>query len=197
MPRGNRWEDSYARRARKEKWPARSVYKLMEMDKKFKLIHPGDRLLDLGCFPGSWSQYAIKRVGLKGNVVGVDLKKPDHLSASNFRFIEADIFTINVEWLLSEIGIREVVISDLAPATTGVHVVDTSRSIELAKSALKIAIAVLKERGCFICKVFVGEDLPTYRNALSGHFDQVRSFRPSAVRRGSRETYLLGLKFKK
>ena len=197
MPRGSKWEDSYARRAKKEKWLARSVYKLMEMDKKYKLIRQGDRLLDLGCFPGSWSQYAIKRVGPKGNVVGLDLKKPDHLSASNFRFIEADIFTVKIEWLLSEIGIRDVVISDLAPMTTGVHVVDTSRSIELAESALKIAIAVLKERGYFVCKVFVGEDLTTYRNTLSGYFDQVRSFRPSAVRKGSRETYLLGMKFKK
>jgi 23S rRNA (uridine2552-2'-O)-methyltransferase len=197
MPRGSSWEDSYARRAKKEKWLARSVYKLMEMDKKYKLIRQDDRLLDLGCFPGSWSQYATKQVGPKGNVVGVDLKKPDHLSAPNFRFIEADIFTVKVQWLLSEIGIRDGVISDLAPMTTGVRVVDTSRSIELAEGALKVAKAVLKERGYFICKVFAGEDLTTYRKTLSGYFKQVRSFRPSAVRRGSRETYLLGLNFKR
>ena len=197
MPRGGRWEDSYTRRARKEKWLARSVYKLMEMDKRYKIIHRGDRLLDLGCTPGSWSQYAIKRVGPQGEVVGIDLKRPDHLLASNFRFIEADIFTIENEWLLSKIGLRDAVISDLAPRTTGIHVADTSRSMELAESALKIAIAVLKERGHFICKVFAGEDLATYRDVLSGYFGQVRSFRPAAVRKGSRETYLLGLKFKK
>ena len=197
MPRGGHWEDSYTRRAKKEKWLARSVYKLMEMDKKYKIIHQGDRLLDLGCYPGSWSQYAIKQVGPHGDVVGIDLKKADHLSASNFRFIEADTFTIDIEWLLSEIGLRDAVISDLAPRTTGIHVADASHSIELAESALKIATAVLKERGDFICKVFFGEDLTIYRDALSGYFGQVRSFRPSAVRKGSRETYLLGLKFKK
>lgn len=197
MPRGGSWEDSYTRRAKKEKWLARSVYKLMELDKKYKLIHQGARVLDLGCYPGSWSQYSIKQVGPQGDVVGVDLKKPEHLSAPNFRFIEVDIFSIDIKWLLEEIGLRDVVISDMAPRTTGIHVADTSRSMKLAESALKIATALLKERGHFMCKVFAGEDLTTYRDALSGYFSQVRSFRPSAVRRGSRETYVLGLKFKK
>lgn len=196
MPRGGGWEDTYARRAKKEKWLARSVYKLMEMDKKYKLIRPGDRLLDLGCYPGSWSQYSLKQVGPQGDVVGVDLQKPDHLLAPNFRFIEADILSIDIEWLLEEIGLRDTVISDMAPKTTGIHVADTSRSIELAGSALKIATSVLKERGHFVCKVFAGEDLNSYRDALSRYFSQVRSFRPSAVRKGSRETYILGLKFK-
>ena len=197
MPRGGSWEDSYARRAKKEKWLARSVFKLREMDKKYKLIRQGDRLLDLGCYPGSWSQYSLKRVGPQGDVVGVDLKKPDRLSAPNFRFIEADIFSVDLKWLLGEIGLRDAVFSDMAPRTTGIHVADTSRSIKLAESALKIATAVLKERGHFICKLFAGEDLNTYRDAVSGFFSQVRSFRPSAVRKGSRETYILGLKFKK
>jgi 23S rRNA (uridine2552-2'-O)-methyltransferase len=196
MPGGDKWEDSYARRARQEKWLARSVYKLQEMDKKFQLIRQGDCLLDLGCYPGSWSQYGIKRVGPGGDVVGMDLKKPDRLSAPNFRFIEADIFKVDPEWVLKEVGPRDAVISDLAPKTTGIHVADTSRSIELAKGALKIASAVLKKRGHFLCKVFEGEDLKSYSEALSAYFGQVRSFRPSAIRKSSREIYLLGLKFK-
>ena len=195
MPRGDKWEDSYSRRAKKEKWLARSVFKLMEMDKKFHLIRRGDHLLDLGCFPGSWSQYGIKRVGPKGDVVGIDLKKPDRLSAPNFRFIKADVFTLDPEWLLKEVGPRDLVISDIAPKTTGIPVADTSRSLELAKEALKIASAALKKKGHFLCKVFEGEDLKAYQDALQGYFGQVRRFRPSAIRKGSRETYLLGLKY--
>ncbi len=195
MPRGNKWEDSYSRRAKQEKWLARSVYKLEEMDKKYQLIRQGDRLLDLGCYPGSWSQYGIKRVGPRGDVVGMDLKNPDRLSAPNFRFIKADIFTVDPEWVLTEVGPRDAVISDLAPKTTGISVADTSRSLELAKEALKIALAVLKKRGHFLCKVFEGEELKSYRDALSGYFSQVRSFKPSASRKSSREIYLLGLKF--
>ena len=164
MSRGNKWEDSYTRRARQEKWLARSVYKLEEMDKKFKLIRPGDQLLDLGCYPGSWSQYGLKRVGPKGNVVGMDLNKPDRLSAPNFRFINADIFTVDPEWLLREVGPKDAVISDLAPKTTGIPLADTSRSMELAKEALKIGSAVLKKRGHFLCKVFEGEDLNSFRD---------------------------------
>jgi 23S rRNA (uridine2552-2'-O)-methyltransferase len=197
MPRGDRWEDSYTRRARQEKWLARSVYKLEEMDKKFQLIRKGDHILDLGCYPGSWSQYGIKRVGPRGNVVGMDLKKPDRLSAPNFTFIKADVFTVDPEWILEEVGPRDAVISDLAPKTTGIPVADTSRSIELAREALKIASAVLKRRGHFLCKVFEGEDLKFYREGLLAYFGQVRNYRPSAIRKGSREIYLLGLKFKK
>ena len=195
--RGDKWEDSYARRARQEKWLARSVYKLEEMDKKFKLIRPGDQLLDMGCYPGSWSQYGLKRVGPKGDVVGMDLKKPDRLSASNFRFIKADVLTVDPEWLLKEVGPRNAVISDLAPKTTGIPIADTSRSMELAKEALKLATAVLKKKGHFLCKVFEGEDLQSYENTLSSLFAQVRRFRPSAIRKGSREIYLLGLRFVK
>jgi len=195
MPRGDKWEDSYSRRAKKEKWLARSVYKLMEMDKKFQLIRQGDRLLDLGCFPGSWSQYGLKQVGPNGDVVGIDLKKPDRLSAPNFRFIKADVFSLDPEWLLKEVGSRDIVISDMAPKTSGIPGVDTARSLELSKEALKIASVVLKKKGHFICKIFEGADLPAYRDALQGCFGQVRSFRPSAIRKGSREIYLLGLKY--
>jgi len=193
MIKGDRWEDHYTRRARHEKWLARSVYKLEEIDKRFKFIHQGDRILDLGCYPGSWSQYSIKRVGPKGEVVGVDIKKPDRLSAPNFRFIKADVFDLDVEWLEGEIDPRDSVISDLSPHTTGIRLADTSRSMELAGKALGIALAMLKRKGHFLCKVFEGEDLKGFKNEFTLHFNQVRSIRPSAVRKGSREVYLLGL----
>jgi 23S rRNA (uridine2552-2'-O)-methyltransferase len=193
MAKGNKWEDHYTRRARDEKWLARSVYKLEEIDRRFKLLRYGHRLLDLGCSPGSWSQYSIKRVGPKGEVVGVDLRKPDRFSAPKFRFIKADILTLDAQWLAEQISPRDAVISDLAPQTTGIRIVDTSRSMELGQKAFEISLVLLKEKGHFLCKVFEGEDLKAFREEFARYFDEIHLIRPSAVRKGSREVYLLGL----
>jgi 23S rRNA (uridine2552-2'-O)-methyltransferase len=193
MSRGNRWEDHYTRRARHDKWLARSVYKLEEIDKRFKIIRHGDRVLDLGCYPGSWSQYCVKRVGPKGEVVGVDLKEPDRLSAPNFRFVKADVLSLDVNRLAKEVGPRDAVISDLAPQTTGVAVADVSRSLDLAGRALIIALATLRQGGHCLCKVFEGEGFGVFRQEFSQHFDRIRMTRPSATRKASREVYLLGL----
>jgi len=189
----NRWVDHYARQARDEKWLARSVFKLQEMDKKYRLIRMGDRLLDLGCYPGSWSQYGIKTVGSEGEVVGIDLTPPGRLSYPNFRFIEHDILTIDTGWLAREVGPRDVVISDLAPQTTGISGTDVSRSMLLATRALDIACLLLKKKGNFVCKVFEGEDLKAFRLELSTHFRKTQTVRPRATRKRSREVYLVGL----
>ena len=191
--KGNRWDDHYARRARDEKWLARSVYKLQEIDKRFKLIHRGNRLLDLGCCPGSWSQYGIKKVGSGGKVVGIDFAWPDRLSSPNFRFIQSDVLTLETEWLTREIGPVDVVMSDLAPKTTGIRLTDTSRSMALAIRAAEIALALLKKKGRFVCKVFEGEDIKSFRSEVSAHFRQIRLYRPKATRRRSSEVYLVGL----
>jgi 23S rRNA (uridine2552-2'-O)-methyltransferase len=193
--KGNRWQDHYTLRARKEKWPARSVYKLSEIDKKFKLIHWGHFLLDLGCYPGSWSQYSAKKVGPTGEVTGVDLKKPERLSVPNFRFIKADIRTLDIAWLAGEIGPRDVVLSDVAPQTSGIRVADSCLSMELAAMALSISASILKKKGHFLCKVFEGEDLKDFKNEFHRYFKETRVIRPSAVRKRSREIYLLGLSF--
>jgi 23S rRNA (uridine2552-2'-O)-methyltransferase len=193
MGKTNTWEDHYTRRARDEQWLARSVYKLEEIDRKARLIRPGDRVLDLGCYPGSWSQYSAAKVGAKGEVVGVDLKKPDRFSSPRFRFIQADVLSLDVEWLRNQVGTRDLVISDLAPATSGIHVTDTSRSMELARRALELALAVLKKGGHFLCKVFEGPDVKAFRTELAGHFARVQTHRPSAVRKASREIYLLAM----
>ena len=193
--KSNQWDDHYAVRARKEKWLARSVYKLQEIDKKFKLIHKGDRLLDLGCFPGSWSQYAIRKVGKQGEVVGIDLHAPEAFGPPNFRCITADVETIEPEWLATEIRPRNLVLSDLAPPTTGIRATDASRSMFLAEKAAGIALALLKNGGHFVCKIFEGEDLKTFKSDISSRFRQVRLFRPKAVRKRSREVYVVGTGF--
>jgi 23S rRNA (uridine2552-2'-O)-methyltransferase len=130
-------------------------------------------------------------------VVGIDLTQPDQSLSSNFRFIQADVLTLDIKWLVEEIALRDVVISDLAPQTTGIRSVDTSRSMSLARRAAEIAYAVLKERGHFICKVFEGEDLNHFRAETSTHFRRTKLFRPTATRKGSREIYLVGLEFAK
>jgi 23S rRNA (uridine2552-2'-O)-methyltransferase len=193
MGNTNTWEDHFTRRAREERWLARSVYKLEEIDRKARLIRPGDRVLDLGCYPGSWSQYSVVKVGPKGEVVGVDLKKPDRFSSSRFRFIEADVLSLDLAGLREQVGPRDLVISDLAPATSGISVTDTSRSIELARRALEVALAVLKKGGHFLCKVFEGPEVKAFRSELAGHFARVQAHRPSAVRKASREIYLLAM----
>ena len=196
MKRGQ-WEDHYTRRARKENWPARSVFKLQEIDTKYKLIRRADRLLDLGCYPGSWSLYGLKKIGPRGNVVGMDLKEPHRLSAPNFRFVKADVLRLDAAWLKKEIGPCDAVISDLAPKTTGIRVTDASRSLELAQSALNIARVLLKNGGRFLCKAFESEETKPFRASFSLYFRQSRIIRPSAVRKASREIYLLGLDFMK
>ncbi len=195
--KGKRWDDHYTRRAKEEKWLARSVYKLIEIDKKLGLICKGNRLLDLGCHPGSWSQYGIQKVGPKGEVVGIDLTRLEGLSSPNFKFIQADVLTLDIEWLGREVGPRDIILSDLAPQTTGIHSKDISSSMSLAKRAYDISLILLKKKGHFVCKVFEGEDLNPFKSEISTHFNQTRLFRPKATRKRSREIYLIGLNFVK
>ncbi|MFC1822542.1 SAM-dependent methyltransferase [Thermodesulfobacteriota bacterium] len=195
MKKGKGWADHYTRRARDENWRARSVFKLEEIDRKYKLLLPGRRLLDLGCFPGSWSQYGLKCVGTNGKVIGVDLEEPLKIQAPQFQFIEADVFKLDPIWLRDHIGPMDVVISDLAPQTTGIRITDTARSIALATRALQLAAAMLNKGGHFLCKVFEGDDLKVLKGRTTEHFKQIRLMRPAAVRKKSREIYLIGLKF--
>jgi 23S rRNA (uridine2552-2'-O)-methyltransferase len=190
---GNMWEDHYARRAKTEAWLARSVYKLQEIDNRFKLIRRNNRVLDLGCYPGSWSQYGLKKVGPKGEVVGIDLQEPEGVLAANFRFIQADVLKIDLAWRVKEIVPMNVVISDMAPKTTGITISDVSRSMELARRAFDIAFTVLKKNGHFLCKILEGEELNSFKSDISTLFQRIRLFRPKATRKRSRELYLLGL----
>jgi 23S rRNA (uridine2552-2'-O)-methyltransferase len=196
--KNNRWEDHYTRRARNEKWLARSVYKLKEMDERLKLIHKGDRLLDIGCFPGSWSQYALRKAGVKGEIIGLDLNTPVHLSAPNFKFIQADVLSLDIQWLGSGVGHIDVVMSDMAPNTTGVKVTDAARSIALAVKSAEIAFCLLRNKGRFVCKILEGggADIKQFRIELSRRFREVRLMRLKASRKRSSEVFLVGLGYR-
>ncbi len=194
MKKGNNWNDHYTQRAKEENWLARSVYKLEEIDRKQRLIKNGDRVMDLGCYPGSWSQYVLKRVGKEGEVIGVDLFSPQKISAPNYNFIKGDILGIEAEQLLNETGVIDLLLSDMAPKTTGNNITDCARSLMLANKALDVAVVLLGKDRNFLCKVFEGEDFKEYKNRVLKYFEQVRLVRPSAVRKRSREIYLLGIK---
>lgn len=190
----NRWQDYYARQAKKKGWLARSIFKLEEIDSKYHLFQKGSRVLDLGCYPGSWSQYVLTRVGPKGEVIGLDLKEPESLKAPNFRFYKFDVLAVDIDWLVSQLGKVNAVLSDLAPSTSGIRAVDAARSIELADRALKIALAIVAPSGSFLCKVFESEDLREFRSKVSRCFRTTTAIRPKAVRKGSREIYVIGKK---
>ena len=144
-------QDFYFKKAKEENYPARSVYKLKEIDEKYKIVEKGDIVLDIGCAPGSWSLYLSKKVGPKGKIVGIDLKKIDIAPPANVQFIEGDIrdYSKKLEQVFS------LVVSDAAPQTTGVHTLDVAKSLSLAESALNIAENNLKQGGSFVCKIFV------------------------------------------
>lgn len=188
--KSNPWDDHYARKAKSEGWVARSVYKLQEIDSRFGIIQKGNRVLDLGCSPGSWAQYCAQKVGPRGEVLGLDINRPARIPIPPFRFLQVDVMSPGLEEM-GDVYPRDVVLSDLAPATTGIRTTDASRSLALARKAAALALLFLKTGGNFVCKVFEGEDVQAFRSDLSTHFQAVKTFRPKATRKKSTEVYLV------
>jgi 23S rRNA (uridine2552-2'-O)-methyltransferase len=188
------WQDHYSQQAKKERFPARSVYKLAEIQKKQRLIKKGDRVLDLGCAPGSWLLYAAKLTGPEGRVIGVDLKPVSIQMTSHIKIISADVFTLNIESLEKDFN---VVLSDMAPATTGHKAVDAARSYNLCETALKIAQSILLPGGSFVCKIFQGPDFNLFLDAVRAGFKGLKIFKPQSSRKASKEIYVIGLDFNK
>jgi 23S rRNA (uridine2552-2'-O)-methyltransferase len=188
----NRWQDHYARRAKKEKFSARSVYKLKEMQQKYNLIKKGDKVLDLGCSPGSWLIYAANLTGNKGEVVGIDLKPVSERVPSHVRIYRSDILSMDDElFKLTGKGFN-VVLSDMAPATTGSRHVDSARSFNLCLAALSIAQETLVSGGSFVCKIFQGEDFKKFSDAVKQGFNRHKIFKPQSSRKASKEIYIIG-----
>jgi 23S rRNA (uridine2552-2'-O)-methyltransferase len=187
------WQDHYSRQAKKDRFPARSVYKLAEIQKKHRLIKKGDTVLDLGCAPGSWLLYAAKLTGPKGRVIGVDLKPVSIQLSSHTKIITADVFTLDIESLEKDF---KVVLSDMAPATTGHKIVDAARSYNLCETALNIAQSILLPGGSFVCKIFQGPDFNLFLDAVRAGFKRLKVFKPQSSRKASKEIYVIGLGFK-
>ena len=188
----NRWEDHYTRQARKDNYPARSVYKLQEMQKRYRLLRPGSRVLDLGCAPGSWLKYAAQAVGPKGSVLGLDLKPVPMALPDNTRVIVADIFDLPGD-VVDLLGPKfHCVLSDMAPSTTGHRDVDAARSLNLCESALAVAREYLLEGGVFVCKIFQGPDSAAFIESVKQAFQQCHIYKPQSSRRASREIFIIG-----
>jgi len=173
---------------------ARAVYKLKEVDEKYHLLKPGQRVLDLGCSPGSWLQYIASRVGPGGLVVGVDATPLAIEVVPPLCFVQGEITSLDLETIIALSPMFDVVLSDLAPKTTGMRQVDQQRSLELATLAWEWARKLLKAGGHFLVKVFEGPDTPTLAAVLKQNFSLCRPIKPAGSRPASREIYLLGLK---
>ncbi|MBX3103188.1 MAG: RlmE family RNA methyltransferase [Bacteroidetes bacterium] len=183
--------DHYARKARQQDYKARSVFKLEEIDQKHRLLAPGMQVLDLGCSPGSWSQYASQKIGAKGRLLGIDLTAVS-LPLPNATFVQADINEADIPALFAQAGIvppLDLVISDMAPKTTGVRVTDQARSAQLCEMALLVATRHLRRGGSFVCKFFDGPDFTAFRAHLTRLFDKVTILRPQATRSSSKEIF--------
>jgi 23S rRNA (uridine2552-2'-O)-methyltransferase len=197
--------DHWSLRAQKEGYPARSVYKLKELDEKFKLLKrraktgAALRVLDLGSAPGSWSLYILRKFGQDVFLASADLSPLSAeaggglLSRDNVFFVQGDIYDEKVRAALLEKGPYDAVISDAAPATTGNRSVDTSRSLALAEAALSYGEEGLKEGGSFVVKVFQGAGTETLLKRMKELFTTAKSYKPLSCRSNSFETYYLGL----
>jgi 23S rRNA (uridine2552-2'-O)-methyltransferase len=189
----NPWEDHYTQKARKDHFPARSVFKLQEIQQKVNLIQKGNRVLDLGCSPGSWLMLAATLTGPTGSIVGIDLKPVTVSVPAHVRVFIADMLALPDE--ISEAVGRDfhVVISDMAPSTTGNKSVDAARSFDLCQAALSTALNRLLPGGSFVCKIFQGEDSEAFIQQITSRFNKHRIFKPQSSRKASREIYIIGL----
>lgn len=189
----NKWADHYTQRAKKERYPARSVYKLQELQKRFNLLKSGNRVLDLGCAPGSWTLFAAKVVGRSGSIIGIDKQAVNEQLPENVETVVGDIFRLEEADSPILKQTFNVVLSDMAPSTTGRKDVDAARSVELCQEALKLAERLLKSGGNFCCKIFTGEDAKPFSETLKKSFRQVRIFKPRSSRKASKEVFVVGL----
>ena len=206
--------DHFSIKAKKEGYPARSVYKLKEIDEKFALLKPGSfkgrtpfKILDLGAAPGSWSLYVLRKLaassGKQNNVspslVSVDLsplsREFDQGLFDNpaFLFIQGDFTLPEVRDTILSHAPYNLILSDAAPATTGNRSIDTLRSLDLAETVLHYAETTLEKNGNMVTKVFQGGDTGALLKKMRGFFETGKSFKPQACRSESFETYYLGL----
>ncbi|MEC8425152.1 MAG: RlmE family RNA methyltransferase [Myxococcota bacterium] len=189
--RSRKRSDHWTRKAKEAGYAARSVYKLAEIDKRFRIFRRGQRVLDLGCSPGSWSGFARERIGPRGTLVGIDLTEVDGYPGHQHVM---SILEISREALLTPLGgAPDLVLSDMAPFTTGTRLTDHVNQLELARMAAEVAIDCLSPGGHFVVKVFDGEDAHAYVQALRPHFTKVRRVRPEATRDESVEFFLVCL----
>ena len=189
MPgQGRRRTDAFQKRARREGYRSRSVYKLMDIQKRSKIFRKDDTVLDLGAAPGGWSQIALEYIGEDGKLVGMDLQHI--LPLKGAQFFQGDIRESETRKELEKLVPKaDVVLSDMSPNLSGNYSVDQARSVELSSLALEIASE--REANSFVVKVFEGSDFQDFRRAVIDEFGSVRTLSPEASRKQSSEVYLI------
>jgi len=192
---GREKPDFYALKAQKEGYPARSVYKLEEIQQKFSVLKKGGRVMDVGSSPGSWSLYTLKFLKGAGFVCGVDLTPPTLGEfPPNAHFFQGDIFDAKTEAVLTSHGPYDTILSDAAPLTTGNRTVDTGRSYNLCERVILLSEGpLLKHQGNLVIKIFQGGDEKALGDMMRKIFTTVKALRPAAVRKESFETYFIGM----
>lgn len=184
--------DHFTREAKKAGYPARSVFKLEEIDRRVKLLRPGMRVLDLGASPGSWTLYAMQKVGASGKILAVDLKPIEVPVPAHVTTIVGDALSLDNE-ALAAFAPYDVVLSDMAPNTTGNRLGDQTRSFELFMRALAVAEKLGAPGSAFVGKIFMGEDFQNARKALKAMYAEERAIKPEGTRTTSYELFLVGL----
>ncbi|HSY21846.1 MAG TPA: RlmE family RNA methyltransferase [Polyangiaceae bacterium] len=183
--------DHLTRAAKDAGYPARSVFKLEEIDRRVQLLKPGQRVLDLGAAPGSWTLFAAKRIGPTGKLFGVDLSPIGIALPPNAEFVQGDALSLANEEL-ARYAPYDVVLSDMAPNTTGSRITDQVRSAELFLRALAVAATLGAKGGAFVGKIFMSDELPAARAELRKHYAAERLIRPEGTRAISTEIFAIG-----
>ena len=192
--RGTR-HDRFHQKAKREGFLARAVYKLEEIDQKHKIFDGGHRVLDLGCAPGSWLQYAEQKIGDRAVLVGLDREDVPG-APPRARVVVGDVHTIDIKELLGDVPAFDVVLSDMAPDTSGIRSMDQARSEALFERALEIATQVLAPGGHFVGKLFQGAEFKKLNEAVRAKFASAKSMKPASSRQISIEQYVIGKGFR-
>lgn len=187
-------DDYFYLKAKYKGFRSRASYKLFEINDKFKIFKKGQIVIDLGASPGGWSQVASKKVGMHGKVIAIDKAYISPFKEENIEIVNRDIFDTNLDkYILDNFGKINVLISDCAPNISGDYNRDHSIQISLANRALDLSKILLKKSGCFVCKIFQGNEHQDFIRRVKESFNEVKLFKPKASRKKSAELYVVGL----
>ncbi len=172
----------------------------MEIQEKYKIIRQGDAVLDIGASPGGWSLYILEVLGKTGRVTGVDLNevtgKLQAVKEERFQFVKGNIFNAEMMQAIALMGPYTLIASDAAPSTTGDRIVDTARSLDLARQVLSVASGSLARGGRLVIKIFQGGEEKEISDLVKSSFGSMKIFKPKASKKASMEIYILGFEFR-
>jgi 23S rRNA (uridine2552-2'-O)-methyltransferase len=187
--------DRYYKKAKQQGYRSRAAYKLLELQERYRFLHPGHSVVDLGAAPGGWLQVSAGIVGANGKIVGVDLQSIEPFHERNIVLLQADMTLDEVREKIKQLlsGPADCVLSDLAPKLSGIRDADMARCFELNQIALSAAVDLLRPGGALLIKSFISQDLHAFTAAMKRYFLNVQRTKPEATRQGSSEFYFVGL----